>query len=146
MRATLALDTNVVLDALYFRDPSVTMLEAAWAAGDVTCLGDAYALAELERVLGYANLNIASEQAAAILAVYRQRIRIVPGSGNPYALPQCRDPKDQPFLELAARGRADALVSKDKKLLELARPHRRPGRALPFDILHPAALHLAFKT
>ena len=36
-------------------------------------------------------------------------------------LPQCSDPDDQKFIELAAACKADALLSKDKQVLKLAR-------------------------
>lgn len=35
-------------------------------------------------------------------------------------VPECRDPSDRPFLQLAAAGRADALVTGDADLLVLA--------------------------
>ena len=46
-------------------------------------------------------------------------------------LPRCADPDDQKFLELALAARADVLITKDHKLLELAR------RTKPFRILNP---------
>lgn len=52
----------------------------------------------------------------------------------PASLPRCRDPHDQKFLELALAAQADALVTKDQALLELAR------RKLPFRIAAPQAL------
>ncbi len=36
------------------------------------------------------------------------------------AVPDCRDPFDRPFLELALAGRADALITGDDDLLVLA--------------------------
>lgn len=53
------------------------------------------------------------------------------------ALPRCRDPDDQKFLELARDGAADFLVTKDKALLKLRRISRDPGG---FRIVTPAAL------
>ncbi len=50
-------------------------------------------------------------------------------------LPQCRDPDDQKFIEAAVAARADALLTKDRALLEL---NRRRARALAFRILKPA--------
>ena len=47
-------------------------------------------------------------------------------------LPHCRDADDQKFLELAARCRADVLVTRDRQLLRLARHRLRPP---PFAIL-----------
>jgi putative PIN family toxin of toxin-antitoxin system len=48
------------------------------------------------------------------------------------ALPDCRDPFDAPFLQLAHAGKAKALVSGDKDLLVLSGQIRIP-------ILAPAA-------
>ncbi|GHT96851.1 hypothetical protein AGMMS49545_23020 [Betaproteobacteria bacterium] len=134
MPDSLVTDTNVVLDLLHFHDPSVASLHADLMAGRLICLGDDYTLGELARVLTYAQLAIPAAEAEEILRAYRALIRHVPGSGSPVKLPLCRDPDDQPFLELAARGKARWLISKDKKVLELARSRRH---ALPFDILHP---------
>ena len=39
---------------------------------------------------------------------------------GPLAVPDCRDPFDRPFLELALAGRADVLVTGDGDLLALA--------------------------
>jgi putative PIN family toxin of toxin-antitoxin system len=133
----IVLDTNVVLDIFHFHDPAVAPLGAHLAAGRLVCLGDAYTLAEFERVLTYARLAIPVVQAEEILRAYRALVRFSPGSGSPYALPACRDPDDQPFLELAAREKARWLVSKDKKILELAYSRRY---ALPFAILSPHRL------
>ena len=49
------------------------------------------------------------------------------------AVPECRDPFDRPFLELATAARADALVTGDADLLALA-----DSFAVP--ILTPAGL------
>jgi len=55
------------------------------------------------------------------------------------ALPTCRDPDDQKFLEAALAARADVLVTKDRELLRLARQRSR----LPFRILTPIELRVA---
>ena len=39
---------------------------------------------------------------------------------DPPDVPECRDPRDRPFLELAMAARADALVTGDNDLLTLA--------------------------
>ena len=38
---------------------------------------------------------------------------------KPLAVPRCRDPFDLPFLQLAAQGKADVLVTGDRDLLAL---------------------------
>lgn len=51
----------------------------------------------------------------------------------PPAVPDCRDPADKPFLELARAWQADALVTGDADLLTLA-------TVFPIPIIAPAAL------
>src|SRR5690606_8130477 len=93
-------------------------------------------VAELRRVLGYPMQKWtldAARQAdcmAQCLAVARMTTA---AADRP--LPQCADPDDQKFLELAVAARAQCLLSKDRALLALA-GHRPP---LPFRILTPAA-------
>jgi putative PIN family toxin of toxin-antitoxin system len=128
----LVLDTNTVLDVLHFHDPVAAPLGAALAAGRLLALHDTATLDELQRVLGYAKLRIGAAKASRLLADYRQSSVAIAGKGSPVALPLCRDPDDQIFLELAARGQAAWLVSRDRRVLQLA---RRAG--LPFAILSP---------
>jgi predicted nucleic acid-binding protein len=45
----------------------------------------------------------------------------------PLGFPRCRDSDDDPFLQLAWRAGADALVSRDKAVLKLARKARKFG-------------------
>ena len=51
----------------------------------------------------------------------------------PPVVPDCRDPSDKPFLELALAGQADALVTGDGDLLALA-------PVFPIPIITPAVL------
>lgn len=133
----LVLDTQVWLDWLVFDDPSVAPLREAHAAGRIQIMIDEACEAELERVLGYdlGKYTIDANAQAACLArcrgiVKRVEPKLVQG------LPQCRDPDDQKFLELALAVQADVLVTKDRALLELQR------RALPFRICAPQALEI----
>src|SRR5262249_27961812 len=132
----LVLDTNVWLDWLVFRDPSVAPIAAAVAAGRAEVFIDAACEAELEHALGY-DLGGRAVDAAACLAECRRvarRVALVVGAGRP-ALPACRDPHDQKFLEVALAAGARFLVTKDKALLQLAR-----RGSLPFRIVTPQAL------
>ena len=67
-----------------------------------------------------------------------RRVEVVALKG----LPQCRDPEDQKFIELAAASQADALVTKDRELLRMKR--RLPFRVIPpgefLSATSPAAL------
>lgn len=131
----LILDTNIVLDWLVFRDPSVAGLQRALDRGQVDIVTHAPAVDELRRVLGYAHLELAIEQQQEVLARYGSHTRLVtlpPGLhldnlGLPAGFPRCSDGDDQHFLALAYHERADALVSKDAAVLELTRRLRKFG-------------------
>ena len=99
--------------------------------GRATIVIDAACDAELERVLAYdlGRHSIPASAQAAVLAEARRLSNRVEVSFRG-RLPQCRDPDDQKFLELAAATGADMLVTKDRELLRL--------RGLPFRVLTPA--------
>lgn len=131
-------DTNVLLSILVFADPRHEPLREAWRAGRLVPLASDACLAEFERVLDYPNLAArdAQERAAHVAAFrdYRRHAEAVAVDlARLRSLPACRDPDDQKFLELAAAGHADALVTGDKRLLELR-------RRVDFAILAPDAL------
>ena len=132
----LVLDTNIWLDWLVFRDLSLLHLKKSVAEGKAVIVIDAACEAELERVLAYdlAKHTLDAAAQADRLAECRriaQRIDAVAPEAERKLLPRCADPDDQKFLELALAARADVLITKDHKLLELAR------RTRAFAILHP---------
>jgi putative PIN family toxin of toxin-antitoxin system len=135
------LDTNVWLDLLVFNDPGVAALAAAIATRQVRTFIDAFALTELERVLGYRLGRIlldATDRAQALQRCSDMAslfTRSTGGRADDTPLPVCRDPFDQPFLELARDCAAEYLVTKDRDLLRMARPVRARQR---FAILTPA--------
>lgn len=128
----VVLDTNVVMDWLHFRDAAARPLAAAIAAGTVTCLADAATLEELARVVAYPEFGLDMEARARLLRHYRKQVALV-ADGEAPRLPRCKDADDQKFLELAARGGADLLVSKDMALLGL-----KGRQGLSFRIVSPA--------
>ena len=114
-----------------FQDPGVRRLRNAVHLGRAEIVIDAACDAELERVLAYdlgKHSIPASAQAAVLAEARRLSHRVQASFKGP--LPQCRDPDDQKFLELAAGAGADMLVTKDRELLRL--------RGLPFRVLTPA--------
>ena len=128
----LVLDTQIWLDWLVFDDPGVRRMRNAVHLGRAQIVIDAACDAELERVLAYdlGKHSISREAQVAALEQARRlarRVEVVPMKG----LPQCRDPDDQKFIELAAATQADALVTKDRELL-------RMKRRLPFRVLPPS--------
>jgi putative PIN family toxin of toxin-antitoxin system len=136
----LVLDTNVWLDWLVFQDPGLKLLRDAHAAGKVEIFIDEACEAELERVLAYDLGKHSLDASGQALCLSRLKELSRKIQTAPQKLPRCSDPDDQKFLELAAGARADALVTKDAALLELA-------RRVPFRIQTPAdvALLLAYE-
>lgn len=129
------------LDWLVFNDPSAAPIAAAVSAGRARIHIDAFCEAEFVRVLAYER-GKRTLDAAAQAVCHAQMCTIVhiwsPAAAHPLMrLPDCRDPDDQKFLELARACGADFLVSRDRALLETG--HRK-GRPLPFAIVTPAAL------
>jgi len=118
----LVLDTQVWLDWLVFDDPAVRGMRHAVRTGKAEIVIDAACEAELERVLAYdlGRHSISTEAQLAALTLARSLARRVEGSCEA-KLPQCRDPDDQKFIELAAVAKADVLVTKDAELLRMKR-------------------------
>lgn len=142
MTQRLVLDTNVWLDWLVFDNPEIVPLRTALDAGGIELCMDAAGAAELERALGYRFGKVVLDAAAqaACLARCRAAARFdwtpprAPGAW--LRLPDCRDPDDQKFLELALACDAGWLVTRDRALLEIG---RRSKKSLPFAIVTPRA-------
>lgn len=126
------LDTNVVLDLFHWGNIDAVPIMAALEAGQIECFADLRTLDELQRVLTYPQLKQTPEMIRERYARYSSLVQIVP-EGEAPPLPRCKDRDDQKFLELAARCKADVLVSKDKALLKL-----RGRTTLAFQIVLPA--------
>ena len=128
----LVLDTNVVVSALLFPTASLSWIRALWQSVTIVPLASRDTTAELIRVLLYPKFRLTVDEREDILADYLPWCETVTVSG-PLSVPECRDPSDRPFLELALLGRADALVTGDSDLLAFA-----PNFAVP--VLTPDAL------
>ena len=123
----LVLDTNVWLDWLVFGDPSVDALRAAVVAGRAEVFIDGPCEDELERALGY-DLGKRAVDVSACLAECRRvarRIEKAAPEAERAQLPACRDRDDQKFMEAALAAGADFLVTRDRRLLDLARRSAR---------------------
>ncbi|WP_153111404.1 putative toxin-antitoxin system toxin component, PIN family [Propionivibrio limicola] len=133
----VVLDTNVVMDMLHFDDRHTRPLHDAATKGDISCFTDTECLAELERVTTYPEFKLDEASRAVLMERYRQFVNLCEYTGEEFGdLPRCRDADDQKFLILAARCRADLLITRDKQLLKLA---RRRGLRPPFGIVTPEA-------
>jgi putative PIN family toxin of toxin-antitoxin system len=127
----LVLDTNVWLDLLVFHDPSSVPIRDAVSSGRAEILLDVPCFAELEEVLSRPFRR--TFDPATAMAEARGLAQFFEAKETLPALPTCRDPDDQKFLEAAAAAGADFLITKDDALLELARRKSKP----PFRIVTP---------
>lgn len=119
----IVLDTNVLVSLLVFGDVRLAPLHAAWAAGRLVVVSDAAVAAEFRRVLDYPQFARRCNAAQAF-ATYCARVELLAQHPNDIALPRCRDPDDQKFVELASVSGAEALLTEDKALLRLRRKLR----------------------
>jgi len=116
----VVLDTNLVLSALVFAQGRLAVLRRAWQRGHCVPLVSKATTAELIRVLAYPKFKLSDEEQQELLADYLPWCATVRIPNPPPVTPECRDPFDQPFLQLAVAGNADYLVSGDQDLLSLA--------------------------
>ncbi len=121
----LVLDTNVVVSALLFPAGSLSWMRGLWQSVAVVPLVSRDTTAELIRVLLYTKFCLTDQEREDILADYLPWCETIMVSG-PLSVPECRDPLDRPFLELALSGQADALVTGDKDMLALAKAFSVP--------------------
>ena len=128
----VVLDNNVVLSALVFPSGRLAWLSQAWQSSELTLIASWETIAELRRVLGYRKFGLSLSRQIGAMRQYQPWCEMVV-VGEPPDVPECRDPRDRMFLELAVAGQADALVTGDGDLLELA-----PVFSIP--IITPAEL------
>ena len=124
-------DTNVLVSALLFPAGRLSWLRAAWQSEAVVPLASRDTTRELIRVLSYPKFRLTEDERDDLLADYLPWCETVAVS-EPQDTPDCRDPFDRAFLELALAGGADALITGDDDLLALA-------PACPVTILPPSA-------
>ena len=80
-------------------------------------------LAELEDVLNRPMLRrklrtITDERVVRLMALLRHKAHIIKDIPRAFAYP--RDPKDEPYINLAVAAKASFLISRDRDLLDLA--------------------------
>ena len=117
-KARVVFDTNAVLSALLFTHGRLSWLVGHWESGNCVPLVSRATAAELTRILAYAKFQLSADEQLEALGGYLPFCEVVEIAAPCPVL--CRDPKDQPFLDLAQSGRADLLVTGDRDLLALA--------------------------
>jgi predicted nucleic acid-binding protein len=129
----LVLDTNAVLDWLWFGDPAMQTLATAVTSGDCRWVQTDAMRDELRHVLAHRLPRRAGADPAVVeAACVRWARRVEP---PPPALLACRDRDDQVFVDLALGMQARWLVTRDRALLAL----RTRARTLGTEIVTPAA-------
>ena len=123
----VVIDTNVLLDLFVFDDVRWRLLLDALENGDVHAYTRADCTREWELVLDYTHLPLDDAGRAAAQRRFAGLIRAWEGETLATPLPVCKDRDDQKFLELARDSGAEALITKDKALLKLAKQTRKRG-------------------
>jgi len=109
-------DTNVVVSSLLFEKGRLSWLRRIWQAGEVTPLVSKLTVEELLNVLAYPKFRLEKTEREELLADYLPYAEIVKIPSKLAKLPQCRDPYDQKFIELAITADADILVTGDQDI------------------------------
>jgi putative PIN family toxin of toxin-antitoxin system len=118
VKAGVVFDTTVVVSALVFQGGQLAWLRVHWREGRCVPIASRYTVAELVRILRYPKFRLTIERQHELLADYLPYCEIIDVVRKGVIV--CRDPKDQPFLDLAQSGKAESLVSGDRDLLVLA--------------------------
>lgn len=132
------LDTNVVLDWLVFDDPRSRSLGQCLVSGQLRWVATQSMLAELTEVLLRPVIAKHCPDPATALACVRKYcclMPVPPGVDDP--APICADPDDQMFIDLACSTAAAWLFSRDRALLDLARPALARGVRITTPALWP---------
>ena len=117
-RLRVVFDTNTVISALAFTVGRLAWLRAHWRERRSVPLVSHGTAAELKWVLGYRKLKLSVEYQFELLGDYLSYCETI--EVKEICPIQCRDAKDQLFLDLAQSGKADLLVTGDEDLLALA--------------------------
>lgn len=110
----IVLDTNILIGALITKGTPPDGLYQAWLKGEIELVTSAAQIAELANVLARPRLQkyIDADEAAAIVENIDTRAIILDAPPDVDLSP---DPKDNPILAAAIAGKADLIVSGDKK-------------------------------
>ena len=108
------LDTNILIGALITKGTPPDGLYRAWLRGEFDLVTSATQMAEITNVLARPRLQrfLGTDEADAIVESIRTRALVFDELPSVSLSP---DPKDNPILAAAIAGKADLIVSGDKK-------------------------------
>ena len=127
-KASVVLDTNVVLDWLVFRNPHCIPLTQAIEEGQLRWLVTEPMRDELAHVLGRGVVDAWAPDEGQLWQSWHRLSETVPLpvlAGDLLRL-RCTDPDDQKFVDLAVSS-AQWLLSRDRAVLKLARRAQKLG-------------------
>ena len=112
MRAVL--DTNILIGAVITKGTPPDRLYQAWMRGEINLITSTAQMAEVAAVLARPRLEkfLGADEAEALVENIGTRALILDG---PPSVDLSPDPKDNPILAAAIAGKADVIVSGDKK-------------------------------
>jgi putative PIN family toxin of toxin-antitoxin system len=116
----VVLDTNILVSALLFANGRLAWLRGAWQSGAVVPVVCPASAEELLRVLAYPKFRLTDPEREELLADILPYAEVFPAPENDPAVPECRDPADRIFLQLARGAKVSFLVTGDADLLVLA--------------------------
>jgi uncharacterized protein len=128
----VVLDTNVIVSAaLRMGNPHRALLKAR---RDAVILASDDTLAELNEVLLRPKFDreISRTLREGLYKEFARQCTLVP---IPFPIHVCRDPRDDKFIELAVHGRAAAIITGDRDLLDL-NPFRGIAILTPADYVN----------
>ena len=136
----VVLDTNVVLSTLLFRGAVMRHFSALWQQERIQPVVSKPIVQELLRVLAYPRFRLTTQDTEDLLADYLPHCEVVNVEGHFNLLMQvnqCRDVKDQMFLDASQIAGVDFLVSGDDDLHAVNDPLGTHHR---FQICKPAEM------
>ena len=110
----IVLDTNILIGALITKGTPPDDLHQAWLRGDIDLITSTAQLAEIDNVLSRPRMQkyVDADEASAIVRNMDTRAVVLDEIPTINLSP---DPKDNPILATAIAGKADLIVSGDKK-------------------------------
>jgi putative PIN family toxin of toxin-antitoxin system len=146
-RPRAVFDCNTILQAIAFEHGPAAACVRLVEATELELFISKATLAELRRVLRYEEvLAISANMTPVRVGAFIERLtyRATLIRRVPHVMDYPRDPKDEPYIDLAVKAKADYLVSRDKDLLSLMTGHAavcKQFRQLtqPLRVLDPVA-------
>ncbi|MBI4183299.1 MAG: putative toxin-antitoxin system toxin component, PIN family [Proteobacteria bacterium] len=110
----IVLDTNILIAALITKDTPPDRLYQAWLRGEIEVITSTAQVAEIAAVLARPRLQkyLDADEAAAIVENIDTRAVIL---RDPPDVDLSPDPNDNPIFAAAIAGKADLIISGDKK-------------------------------